>query len=384
LTPAIVSPKLVGWMARAWVARWAAVLSATAVALGAVVPASHAQQRTTIVRVLRESSDFRARVRAAMALGASADPAMATVLAGALRDPEPAVRVAAAEGLARLGNSDALLALRDALSDPSREVREAAERAIRALSRPPLPPDGPPDRTAGAPAGPIESPGPANERPLSEGGVDWRGVRYAVVVGSMQNRSGFAAESLGRLLWGEVVRHLSAFRGVAVLTEPPTPEVDREIQRRGIARMRIEGTITRIQRDARGRELSVRCEVALVLMDEPGRNLRAALNGAATGSERLGRRAQACRAGPPGRGSQRDGGCCSSAVERGALRLRRRHALPTVAWRREPSRTIDMHHHVATDRDAGGEVATRAFVNAMRRSQSPARRSLPPASPRAW
>jgi hypothetical protein len=274
-------------------ARFSAFLLATVLALGAGVRASEAQDRATIVRILRESRDFRARVRAAMALGASADPAMAAPLAGALRDPEPAVRVAAANGLGRLGNLESLPALRGALSDPSREVRDAADRAIRAISAAAGTGSGGSSAGgAGARAGgstryealrmpPVEVLPPERD-------VDWRNVRWAVVLGAMQNRSGFGAERMGEILTREVYRHLAVLRGVATLSDAtPHPEADREVERRRIPRIRLEGSIHRIDRETRGRELRVRCEVALMLLDEPGRNLRAALRGAATGAEPL-------------------------------------------------------------------------------------------------
>jgi len=243
----------------------------------------HAQDRTTVVRVLRESRDFRARARAAVALGSSADPNMAPPLVGALSDAEPAVRAAAAQGLGRLGNPDAIPALQRVLADRSREVRDAAQTAIRAL-------------TALAPTPPAASPPthdplrmPSVEVTPQQRDVDWRTVRYVVVLGAMQNRSGFAADRLGSMLQAEVHRHLVVLRGVATLTDPPNAEAEREITRRRLPRMRLEGSVARVQRQVAGRDLSVRCEVSLMLMDDPGRNIRAALNGAATGMERAGR-----------------------------------------------------------------------------------------------
>ncbi|UJR78294.1 HEAT repeat domain-containing protein [Sandaracinus amylolyticus] len=257
-----------------------AALAAIFVAAIAIAPL-RAQDRTTVLRVLRESRDFRARVRAAMALGASADPAMAGPLAGALSDASPAVRAAAAEALGRLGNPDALPSLRSALVDREREVRDAAGRAIRAIGG------------SSSSASSSTTPPPAHD-PLRmpsvevvprERDVDWGSVRYVVVLGDMQNRSGFTHERLQSMLSSEVHRHLLVLRGVAAL-DAVSPDADREIARRRLPRMRLEGSITRVQRQAHGRDLQVRCEVALMLMDEPGRSIRAALNGAATGMER--------------------------------------------------------------------------------------------------
>jgi hypothetical protein len=250
---------------------------------------TQAQDRTTIVRVLRESRDFRARVRAAVALGSSADPAMAGPLAGALSDREPAVRAAAAAGLGRLGNPEALPELQRAARDTSREVRDAAQTAIRAIGT--VPPA----------AGHASAPHPSLRMPSvevlpREREVDWRTVRYVVVLGSLANRSGFETDRLTSMFSSEVQRHLVVLRGVATLHDgQPSAAAEREIARRRLPRMRLEGSVNRVHRQAHGREVQVRCEVSLMLMDEPGRNIRAALTGAATGSERASSGARAAQ-----------------------------------------------------------------------------------------
>lgn len=262
-------------------------LLAIALVLASAADVSHAQDRSVVVRVLRESRDFRARVRAAVALGASADPNMAGPLAGALADPEPAVRAAAAAGLGRLGNPEALPSLRRATRDSSRDVRAAAEQAIRAIAAvAPTPRDGGAERSAEA-STPDALRMPSIEVVPRERDVDWRRVQYVIVLGDMQNRSGFGEPRLGSMLSEEVQRHLLVLRGVATLPAGTSdPTADREIARRRLPRMRLEGSVTRVQRQSHGRDLSVRCEVSLMLMDEPGRNIRAALSGAATGQER--------------------------------------------------------------------------------------------------
>lgn len=245
------------------------------------LPALEAQDRSTVIRVLRESRDFRARVRAALALGASADPRMAGPLAGALTDREPAVRVAAASGLGRLGNPEALPSLERALTDSSREVQEAARVAIRAI--------GPQSRAAS-----VRSPAPLRMPSIAvlpeESDVNWRRVRYVVVLGALENRSGFDTERLARAFSTEVQRHLIVLRGIATLHDGvPHPRAEREIARRRLPLLRLEGSVNRVQRQVRGRDVQLRCEVSLMVMDEPGRNIRAALNGAATGSEPVSR-----------------------------------------------------------------------------------------------
>ncbi|MBN8616085.1 MAG: hypothetical protein J0L92_36170, partial [Deltaproteobacteria bacterium] len=84
----------------AWTRALLAIVLAFACGLAALSPAfsgrarGQLSDRAAVVRVLQESRDFRARARAALALGASADPTMAAPLATALRDGNPAVRAA--------------------------------------------------------------------------------------------------------------------------------------------------------------------------------------------------------------------------------------------------------------------------------------------------
>lgn len=258
-----------------WKGLPAAVLASALVlgtALGPLVGSLGAQDRSTVIRVLQESHDFRARVRAALALGSSGDPSMADPLVRALGDDNSAVRAAAAEGLGRLGNPSALSALRRVTHDDAAPVREAAERAIRTLSA-----SGPP-----TPAPPA-TPSPA---PPSGGAIDWAHTSAVVLVGTLENRSGFSHAPLVVMMRQEVRRALGGVHGVVVLSgSDPHPDADREITARHLRQYRIEGGIRAVRGETVGRDLRVRAEVSLVVMDEPGRNIRASLSGAATGSE---------------------------------------------------------------------------------------------------
>ncbi|MFN7700060.1 MAG: HEAT repeat domain-containing protein [Deltaproteobacteria bacterium] len=288
--------------------------------LGALAPASgQFSDRSAVVRVLQESRDFRARTRAALALGSSADPALAGPLATALRDENAAVRAAAAEGLARIGGPTQLGALRALSRDPERQVRDAASRAVTAIEGR--------VRAAATPS----APAPASGTPLPPSPpvavgvppVQWAATRYVVVLGSMVNRSGYAHAPLAGVLRSEVVRALSGVRGVGVLGGAPSPAEEAEISRRRITRFRLDGSI-RTVRPQPGRDVSVRCEVSLMLLDDPGANLRAALNGAATGTE------------PPRAGTERpqqERALAERALE-GAVRTAMNGASRAIAQRR--------------------------------------------------
>src|SRR5207342_3595125 len=96
----------------------------------------------------------------------------------------------------------------------------------------------------------------------------------------------FAHARLVTVMSTEVRRALGGVHGVAVLgTSDARIEADRECASRHLPQFRLEGSISRVLPQTSGRDLRVRAEVSLVLMDETTRNIRAALNGAATGSE---------------------------------------------------------------------------------------------------
>ncbi|MEQ8459047.1 MAG: HEAT repeat domain-containing protein [Sandaracinaceae bacterium] len=243
---------------------------------------------STMVRVLRRSPDFRARVRAALALGSTNDHAVTRHLVRALRDENPAVRAASATALGRLGDPAALDALRRLERDEERVVRDEARQAIRRIEV---------ASRGSAPSGPSA---PARVSPRRGGGdaypaisviprardIYWPRIRYVVVLGDMQNRSNFRDDSLAQVLQQEVSRNLLVLRGVAVFQDGQLDaNAQRQIARRSLPKLRLEGSLNRVERRRQRRQLTIRCEVSLMLMDEPERNLRGMLQGAAEGSQ---------------------------------------------------------------------------------------------------
>ncbi len=280
-------------------APWLLFAVALALSTFAFAPPGWAQaDHSTVIRVLRSGRDMRARARAALALGSSNDRAVTPHLIQALADRSPAVRAAAATALGRLQDSRALAALRARTSDDHRAVRIEAQQAIRRIESASR---GAPGVASGRGRGRSSTAMPGrrgHERlpaisviPRARG-IAWGRVRYVVVLGAMENRSRFVDESLGDILAAEVSRSLLVLRGVAVLQEGHEPPgAQREIRRRHLNKLRLEGSLNRVERRVARRQLSVRCEVSLMLMDDPGRNMRGVLNGAATGrSPRSGQR----------------------------------------------------------------------------------------------
>lgn len=262
-------------LARFWLL-WVATLWLFGEALGARAQSGgDLGSEAALIELLEGSRDFRVRVRAALALGNRGNRGAAPALARALGDPHPAVRAAACDALSRIGGPLQLPALRARQQDPEASVRQAAERAIAAIeakiaTASPSPPASPP------PAFP--SPPPA--LPSSFHVPPWHLVRAVVVMGSSsdrspQNQAAFLASALREEL-ATLSRTLTQVR---FFEAPPQAGEEREISRKGVQRYRIDASIQRLERvEGPG----IRCEVSLLLLEDPTANLRAAFRGAAT------------------------------------------------------------------------------------------------------
>ncbi len=87
-----------------------------------------------LIDALQNAPSFRVRVQSALSLAQYPDePGAVTALAGALHDEHPAVRMAAASSMGRLGHRDALVPLFMSLNDSNEGVRRAAEVAVRQI-----------------------------------------------------------------------------------------------------------------------------------------------------------------------------------------------------------------------------------------------------------
>lgn len=264
-------------------------LASVSMALGAVLliaAASVAQDRATLIRSLHNASDFRVKVQVAFAMGNQGDSAYRPHLERALRDSNPAVRAAAATALGRLGDRAALSALRRAKRDSSASVRMQAERSIERLNEAPEPT--PPAQAPRATTGTNGRYPTVAVVPEARSGTPWNRVRYVIVLGDISDRSNTRA---GRAVIGtlreEMKAALTVHRGVKVFDSPAMiDERDRrQIERRRLPKLRLEGNVVDIDRRRQRSEVSVRAEVRLVLLSEPGRDLRGMMSGAATGSE---------------------------------------------------------------------------------------------------
>ena len=255
-------------------------------ALCCVAIPTTAQDRSVLTNMLRDGSSFRVRSRAAMALGRTGNSSMARPLEAALLDRHPVVRASAATALGRIGASRSVPALRAAARDRSGAVVAQARTAIRlieskaAVARTP-----PMVRRIGTTFTTVAAYSRFSAIPSSEN-IAWQRVRYAVVIGEMRNQSGFQGSDLSDYLGRKIEAGLRRYRRLAVLRpENITSEVRERLRRRKVPQFRVEGNLKKVSKAFSVGKRAMRAEVSLLLYDEPQRNLRSMLKGAATGME---------------------------------------------------------------------------------------------------
>jgi HEAT repeat protein len=237
--------------------------------LGAYGAAAHAEDDAVLARMLSESPSFRVRARAALALGQQHSERAIESLEAALLDPHVAVRGAAAVGLARIGATRSVPALRAAAADTARVVADEAKHALRAIA-----------------ARAVIAHAVAPERAPDADAASLADVRYAIVLGEMRDRSGKPAAGLSQALAEDIAHELHKVEQVAVFTlAEMSDEVAQELARRKVPSFRLEGNLSRLDDGRDDGDYRTRCEVSLLLMDEPERTLRGLLKGAAVSSE---------------------------------------------------------------------------------------------------
>jgi hypothetical protein len=152
-----------------------------------------AEDSAGALRDLAESSDFRLRVAAALYLGRWKPPAAREALERALGDGHPAVRAAAANALANLGDPTAIGALaRRATVETSDSVKAQLQTSIAQLRQKAEP--------------------PAEAAPQLAGQV-----RYVVRLGAMRNPTGVRGEELRRILHDAARSRARAMRSAALV-----------------------------------------------------------------------------------------------------------------------------------------------------------------------
>lgn len=222
------------------------LVSLTALFLAA--PASAAPGLDQLVDQLKNRTDFRVRVAAALQLGKYLTPDAALPLEEALDDPNASVRAAAAAALKNLGDQGALDVLKAHRADRSEAVRAQVASAIASLEE---------ERATG--------PKP----------------KVLVTIGIMKNESGVKSKKCETQLAVVSRRKLAELPGVRVVPN------DASTQPSSVPLVMVTGNISELTAAHQGRSIVYSATVEYVLHSMPEQAIAATVSGraSATASE---------------------------------------------------------------------------------------------------
>jgi hypothetical protein len=230
---------------RLWGVKHFAVSLVTALAVTmASVPASTADDLTSLTHDLASGGDFRLRVGAALSLGKTRSRAALGPLVSALDDPHPAVRAAAAAGLAALGQREAIEPLR---SHFTREQAPAVKSQLKSA---------------------IDK--------LQGGAV---AAKVLVKLGQLQNLTGVRGSQLTEVFRGVTRAKAAELPGVELLSD--ATEGKHESEARKLPLIVLDGVVNRLAQGAQGEQLTVSAQVEYVIRKMPEHSLKGSISGAA-------------------------------------------------------------------------------------------------------
>lgn len=185
-----------------------ALFCAAAVFLAALPARTAGTDVAAQEKILKTADDFRFRVDACLKLGASGDFKARKPLEGALDDPHPTVRQAAASALAKLGDNLAIAALEARhAKEKNAPTKSAIESAIGSL------------KSSG---GSGSSGGGGSGSAGSSAAPDWSTTKYVVKLQRVSNTSGVRGDQLAAVLEASTRAKLTAIPGVYVLPSDTT------------------------------------------------------------------------------------------------------------------------------------------------------------------
>lgn len=228
------------------------VLVAAAVTL--MLPSiAHAQgARTQFLADKLKSDDFRVRTNAALALGATNDPAAVQPLCQALDDPKEVVRQAAAVAHKRLGRPSSVPCLKLRKGKETNEgVRVQITRALEALE-------------AGGGSG--DSGGDSGAGPIANN----PNAKYYVALSNVSNSTGRGQSEVDKIVIAAMRKKLDAAGSMQIAPASETPDAARGV----LKKRKLKGFYLSIavdKFDYRGGQLKVRVKVGVFTY--PGKSL---------------------------------------------------------------------------------------------------------------
>lgn len=213
---------------------------------------AHAQgARTQFLADKLKSDDFRVRTNAALALGATNDPAAVEPLCRALDDPKEVVRQAAAVAHKRLGRSSSLPCLKVHKSSERNEgVRVQITRAVESI-----------EAAGGGSGGGSSDPGPPSLNPKAQ---------YYVALSSVSNSTGRGQSEVERLVIKAIRAKLEAAGSMQLAPSSESPDAARGVlKKRKLKGFYLSVAVDKF--DYSGGHLKVRVKVGVFTY--PGKSL---------------------------------------------------------------------------------------------------------------
>jgi hypothetical protein len=246
-----------GRLARA-VRAWACGFAVLTVAGSFAAPAP-ADESSSAIRDLADSSDFRIRVSAALVLGRSRPPGARDALEHALGDPHPAVRIAVVTALGAIADPDSLAPLERRLrSEPSPGVVAQLRSTIDALRR-----------------GPARAPDDGSDSDSLSSNV-----RYVVKLGTMRSNATARGVDLRAILHDATRTRAKELKDAAVL-EGDSP-LFAVATRRHLPVVTLDGNVTQLLESRVANSVTVQAHVEFTVRRD--QTLRGTLSGGATTS----------------------------------------------------------------------------------------------------
>jgi hypothetical protein len=216
-----------------------------------------AQDVQSAMSDISESSDFRLRVSAALVLGRAKPPGARQKLERALGDPHPMVRIAAAAGLAALGDPAAIPVLeRRAREEQMVGVKTKMQEAATQLRPPPT-------------AAPASAP-----KHLGH-------AKYVLEIGTMSNNSGIVDDRCSGVMADATKRELEG-KGQLVLG-PEDNVLRAQAKQKNLPTYRIEGSLAKLsQVQSADGSFMMQARVEFSVVKVPQQTLQGTLSGAAS------------------------------------------------------------------------------------------------------
>ena len=197
---------------------------------------------------LKETSDFRVRVQAALQLGKAADDAALEPLVSALDDPNESVRAAAAAALKQLGDPRAIEPLKERRLDRSKAVREQIRDSLDTLAK-------------------VQATATA---------------KVLVQLGTMKNQTTVKGSSIEAQLATESRKKLGELPGVEVLSDKVDSK--KTAREKKLPLVLVSGQIQKLKASREGTEVVYSASVEYVLHTMPDQSIAAKVSGSASGT----------------------------------------------------------------------------------------------------